>query len=650
MPYAAAFEPVWENVTDEPFPIYSPTGLINPVLTIADVDDVSCRGVADPCLFYEDEIYYMFFEVLTSTYDIGLAKSYDGFIWEYEGIVIQNSASQSFPQVFKHSDTYYMTVWGNTGSEQLYSASKSDFPETWNLVYNFSQSIADPTIHYYNNVWYLFSGASTCNIYYSNDFTDNISWLAHPSNPVASGRNQSRNAGRIIENQNGLYRVVQNGTAHYGDMVRIFEIDTLTTSAYSEHIVSTDPVLQQNSGDRWREDGMHTYSPVWNGDYWIGVVDGFYADNDPDVNGYSSTDSHWSIGIYTSDINAYNNTFWSDVNIVSGNEIYHYDYSMNFSNVIVNDTWVRLNDTDFNITSSNPIDITLLYLNNNMLGASDGSRVLRFSADTSGGSVYFNLSGFRPGYEYDINRDGSTFTTVYADSVGVISFSNSVWSDHTFDVYQGDKKHYAFLINESNGVNNYCEFTATQDEYEALSFYFKVDSSHDNCTVYLKDHSGNSICYYNISDSSVNFLGGIFTQVISADTWYKIVTSFDWDSNTVSGKIYGESSLLKSGFDSFNSSYTNLSVFNITGVSGSAAYVWFDNIQVSIVTADGNTILTEMGEHIYDAIGRGFQSVDETGNYLPLIVLVVVIFIVLSLILGIRFFGGSKNGGNDTAL
>jgi hypothetical protein len=52
--------------------------------------------------------------------------------------------------------------------------------------------------------------------------------------------------------------------------------------------------------------------------------------------------------------------------------------------------------------------------------------------------------------------------------------------------------------------------------------------------------------------------------------------------------------------------------------------------------------------YIKDGIVAGFQALSQTGGYMPLIVLGVVIFLVLSLILGLGFFtsmGGGSGGG-----
>lgn len=105
--------------------------------------------------------------------------------------------------------------------------------------------------------------------------------------------------------------------------------------------------------------------------------------------------------------------------------------------VYVADSWIRFNTTDFNITSTNPINLTLSYLDDNILTASAGDTVLSFSADSSGGLVYFNLSGFDANQSYEVYRDNSKIQGLTSDADGVISWTNTVWSDHDFDIKEG---------------------------------------------------------------------------------------------------------------------------------------------------------------------------------------------------------------------
>jgi len=119
------------------------------------------------------------------------------------------------------------------------------------------------------------------------------------------------------------------------------------------------------------------------------------------------------------------------------------NYTMNPSvassvnSVYISDSWIRFNNTDFNVTSSNQINLTVSYLNSNIPGASSGDTVLSFSAESSGGLVYFNLSGFDENQSYAVYRDGSNIQGLTSNADGEISFTNTVWSDHDFDIKRG---------------------------------------------------------------------------------------------------------------------------------------------------------------------------------------------------------------------
>lgn len=58
---------------------------------------------------------------------------------------------------------------------------------------------------------------------------------------------------------------------------------------------------------------------------------------------------------------------------------------------------------------------------------------------------------------------------------------------------------------------------------------------------------------------------------------------------------------------------------------------------------------TTVREHVRDSIISGFEALETTGDYLPIIVLAVVIAVVLTLVLGFTAFSGGF-GGRGSAL
>ena len=69
----------------------------------------------------------------------------------------------------------------------------------------------------------------------------------------------------------------------------------------------------------------------------------------------------------------------------------------------------------------------------------------------------------------------------------------------------------------------------------------------------------------------------------------------------------------------------------------------------NLVQYDINNITdTTIRTSVTDGITSGFEALEQTGDYLPIIVLAVVISLVLALVLGFTALGGG--GGRGTAL
>ena len=101
---------IYKSSSSEPFD-FTGDNVSNPVLTARDITDIPAAFVADPFLIYQNNTYYMFFEVLntyTDQGDIGLAISNDGFNWTYEQIILDEDFHLSYPCVFKWKNDYYM--------------------------------------------------------------------------------------------------------------------------------------------------------------------------------------------------------------------------------------------------------------------------------------------------------------------------------------------------------------------------------------------------------------------------------------------------------------------------------------------------------------------------------------------------------------
>ncbi len=292
--------PDWTSVTHDFFDLSPAT--TEPVLTASMVTDrTNVTFVADPFMFHEGSTWYMFFEVNQNANvidsDIGLATSSDGIHWNYQQIVLDETFHLAHPQVFKWNGMYYMIPDTYDQDEvKLYQA--TNFPNTWAFVADLipGSGYTDPSIFRYNDIWWLFTSDSSSNmyLYYSDNLVEPSSWHSHPMNPIVSGDlSKARSVGNVVFNNNTIIRLAQKDDVVYGQAIRAFQVDTLTSTSYSEHEISQSPLIQA-SGSGWNKDGMHHLDPWWTGTRWLAAVDG--VSYNPEV---------WSIGIYQSPIAQY---------------------------------------------------------------------------------------------------------------------------------------------------------------------------------------------------------------------------------------------------------------------------------------------------------------------------------------------------------
>ena len=292
---AIGWVPDWSAVREEPFSLSGAPGIINPVLTAGDVDDVTARFVADPFMIKVGDIWYMFFEVLndgTGLGEIGLATSFDGLDWTYNGIVLREGYHLSYPFVFEHEGTYYM-IPDISGVPGVWLYKAVGFPFEWEYVSTLvdGRNYADANVFNYNGKWWMFAGEGwsspgkgNCYLFYSDDLLSG--WIEHPRSPVVvDDAGKARPGGRsFVFDTNRIVRIAQKDDVIYGQRVRAFEVDLLTETEYLEHEIASSPILYE-SGTGWNASGMHHFSPWWTGNKWIAAVDG--QNNDI-----------WSIGIY----------------------------------------------------------------------------------------------------------------------------------------------------------------------------------------------------------------------------------------------------------------------------------------------------------------------------------------------------------------
>lgn len=259
------------------------------VLSRSDVTDVDAVYVADPFMILYEQVWHMFFEILsrsTSKGIIGLATSSDGCVWKYCQVVLEEDFHLSYPYVFKHGQDYFMIPESNEDlSVRLYKA--SEFPMRWDYVGNLleGEALVDCSPFYFNDRWWLFAGcgdlpcrADTLRLFHADEMMG--TWQEHPASPIITDDPTiARPCGRVVLCDGYLLRFAQDCHPYYGQRVRAFVIMELTLTSYIERPASHDPILRE-SHQGWNECGMHHMDAHQLPDgKWLACVDGWKWEN-----------------------------------------------------------------------------------------------------------------------------------------------------------------------------------------------------------------------------------------------------------------------------------------------------------------------------------------------------------------------------------
>ncbi|MFK9089943.1 hypothetical protein [Bacillus salipaludis] len=249
----------------------------NPTLQASDVTDVSAEFIADPFILLHDSKYYMFFEVLDKSSGkgvIGFATSENGERWNYEKIVLKEKYHLSYPYVFKFNDEFYMIPESCEANRVLLYKAKN-FPYEWDIAYELlNGSYVDSSIFQYDNKWWMLTGQSgNLHLFFSDSLEGE--WQEHPKSPlITNNNNVTRPGGRVIVDENKIYRYAQDGEPNYGSSVSVFEIKEISEKEYIEEEVNI--ILSgTNSKHDWRKDGMHSIDQLKiKENEWLVAVDG----------------------------------------------------------------------------------------------------------------------------------------------------------------------------------------------------------------------------------------------------------------------------------------------------------------------------------------------------------------------------------------
>ncbi|KAJ3694999.1 hypothetical protein LUZ60_000376 [Juncus effusus] len=273
------------NVNNSAWPV------ANPVLTCAhpSLAGFPSNFVADPFLYIQGEMLYMFFETkntITLKGDIGVAKSSDqGATWQFIGIALQEKWHLSYPFIFTYQNQIYMMPEGNKkGQLRLYRA--TNFPLKWALEkVLINKPLIDASMIQYNGFYFLFGSDFTrpgteknaeLEIWYAK--TPLGPFIQHKQNPIYKFNKGlgARNAGRLFIYQGNLYRPGQDCKITYGKKVKLFRVEKLTFDEYEEVEVELGFGKNPKKGrNEWNGNRFHHFDAqqLASGD-WIAVLDG----------------------------------------------------------------------------------------------------------------------------------------------------------------------------------------------------------------------------------------------------------------------------------------------------------------------------------------------------------------------------------------
>ena len=256
-------------------------GIEMPVLAAHHVTDVPAEFVADPFMIQINNAWYMFFEVMNASRnmgEIGMAISRDGLKWDYQQIVLSEPFHLSYPYVFQVDGEYFMIPESfEAGSVRLYRA--DPFPLKWSYAATLLEGPwVDSSIFSFDGRWWMFSNPVTpahqvLELFYADAATG--PWQRHPRSPLISGNKHiARGGGRVIVQDSRPVRFTQDCSPYYGTAVRAFEISALTASNYEGRELEPSPILAAGE-ETWRRLGMHHIDPHFVNGKWLACVDGW---------------------------------------------------------------------------------------------------------------------------------------------------------------------------------------------------------------------------------------------------------------------------------------------------------------------------------------------------------------------------------------
>lgn len=226
---------------------------------------------ADPFLFAHKENLYLFYEsqAVGQKGKIEAYRTSNLKEFLYLGEILREDFHLSFPFVFSHGPSVFLIPETAENSEvSLYRF--ADFPYTVVKERTLLKGVYfDSSVIRHRDVWYLFTTSSKgLEIFFTDDL-EKGAFTSHPQNPITNDPKYNRCGGGLVEMNNQLYRIAQDGSAGYGRNINIMRIRDLSKNAYDEEVF-IDKYFELN--ETWNSRGGHHLSLTdFNGQMVIAV-------------------------------------------------------------------------------------------------------------------------------------------------------------------------------------------------------------------------------------------------------------------------------------------------------------------------------------------------------------------------------------------
>ena len=184
----------------------------------------------------------------------------------------------------------------------------------------------------------------------------------------------------------------------------------------------------------------------------------------------------------------------------TSNAYFRTNTSIHFSTIAVSGetSAVTFNTSIFKVTTATRINITVMKIRYNIAGAANGEELLDFYADGTG-TVTFNLGGFIATQYYHVKKDNVVVNQTQANTTGYISFVNTAWTSHHFEVIKGTASTWMLSMTfRNNGIDYFTWLGTNTSAY----YVYKNMTGFNEATEYIGILGNNGLWKYYYGDKT----------------------------------------------------------------------------------------------------------------------------------------------------